>query len=112
VPGKSCCTHSTLPRRDRGIQLRSAPISPQALAGLSPSLRAAYIEAFVASLSMAFLVAAIVAFFGLVVSLLLPERPLRETIAWAESDIGGDIAQTFAMPTDTDSREQLLRARA
>ena len=45
--------------------------------------------------------------------LLLPERPLRETIAAAaESDIGGDIAQTFAVPTDTDSREQLLRGLA
>lgn len=46
-------------------------------------------------------------------ALLLPERPLRETIAAAaESDIGGDIAHTFSMPTDTDSREQLLRGLA
>ena len=88
-------------------------ISPQALAGLSPSVRGAYIEAFVASLSTVFLVAAAIAFFGLLVALLLPERPLRETIAAAaEADIGGDIAQTFAMPTDTDSREQLLRGLA
>ena len=88
-------------------------ISPQALAGLSPSVRSAYIEAFVASLSNAFLVAAVIAFFGLLVALLLPERPLRETIAAAaEDDIGGDIAQAFAMPTHTDSREQLLRGLA
>ena len=45
--------------------------------------------------------------------MLLPERPLRETIAAAtEADIGGEIAQTFAMPTGTDSREQLLRGLA
>jgi len=45
--------------------------------------------------------------------LLLPERRLRETIAAAtEADIGGDIAQTFAMPTDGDSRAQLLRGLA
>lgn len=88
-------------------------ISPQALAGFSPSVRGAYIEAFVASLSTVFLVAAIIAFFGLLVALLLPERPLRETIAAAaQSDIGNDIAQTFSMPTDTDSREQLLRGLA
>ena len=66
-----------------------------------------------ASLSTVFLVAAVIAFFGLLVALLLPERPLRETIAAAaESDIGGEIAQTFAMPTDTDSRKQLLRGLA
>jgi DNA-binding MarR family transcriptional regulator len=88
-------------------------ISPQGLAGLSPSVRGAYIEAFVASLSTMFLIAAGIAFFGLLVALLLPERPLRETIAAAaETDIGGDIAQTFAMPTDTGSREQLLRGLA
>lgn len=88
-------------------------ISPQSLAGFSPSVRAAYTEAFVGSLSTVFIVAAAIAFFGLLVALLLPERPLRETIAAAtEADIGGDIAQAFAMPTDTDSREELLRGLA
>ena len=88
-------------------------ISPQALAALSPTIRAAYTQAFVASLSTVFLVAAAIAFFGLLVALLLPERPLRETIAAAaETDIGGEIAHTFAMPTDTDSRRQLLRGLA
>ena len=88
-------------------------ISPQALAGLSPAVRGAYTEAFVASLSTMFLIAAVIAFLGLLVALLLPERPLRETIAAAaETDIGGDIAQTFAMPTATGSREQLLRGLA
>ena len=88
-------------------------ISPQALAGLSPSLRDAYTEAFVASLSTAFLVAAAIAFVGLLVALLLPQRQLRETIAAAaEADIGGEIAQAFPMATDTDSREKLLRGLA
>jgi EmrB/QacA subfamily drug resistance transporter len=88
-------------------------ISPQTLAGLTPSLRAAYTEAFVESLATVFIVAAAIAFVGLIVSLFLPERPLRETIAAAaETDIGGDIAQTFAMPTGTDSRTQLLRGLA
>ena len=77
------------------------------------AIRGAYIEAFVASLNTVFLLAAAISFFGLLVALLLPERPLRETIAAAaESDIGGEIAQTFAMPTDTGSREQLLRGLA
>jgi EmrB/QacA subfamily drug resistance transporter len=60
-----------------------------------------------------FLVAAAIASLGLIFALFLPERPLRETIAAAaETDIGGDIAQTFAMPTDTDSRRELLRGLA
>jgi DNA-binding MarR family transcriptional regulator len=60
-----------------------------------------------------FLVAAAIACVGLLVSLLLPERPLRETIAAAaEADIGGEIGQTFAMPCDTDSRKQLSRGLA
>ena len=60
-----------------------------------------------------FLVASAIAFFGLFVALLLPERPLRETIAAAaEGDIGGEIPQTLPMPTDTGSREQLLRGLA
>jgi EmrB/QacA subfamily drug resistance transporter len=88
-------------------------ISPQALAGLSTGLRAAYTEAFVISLGTVFLLAAAIAFLGLIFALLLPERPLRETIAAAaETDIGGDIAQTFSMPTGTDSRTQLLRGLA
>jgi EmrB/QacA subfamily drug resistance transporter len=88
-------------------------LSPQTLANVSPALRAAYTESFVASLETVFLVASVIAFVGLLFSLLLPERRLRETIAAAtESDIGGDIAQTFAMPTDTDSRSHLLRGLA
>jgi DNA-binding MarR family transcriptional regulator len=85
-------------------------ISPQGLAGLAPAVRAAYTEAFVESLATVFIVAAAIAFLGFIVAWLLPERPLRDTIAAAaETDIGGDIAQTFAMPTDTDSRKELLR---
>ena len=57
--------------------------------------------------------AAAIAFLALLFSFLLPERPLRETIAAAtEADIGGDIAQAFSIPTDTDSRAHLLRGLA
>jgi len=75
--------------------------------------RIGYTEAFVASLGTVFLVAAAVAFLGFIFALFLPERPLRETIAAAtETDIGGEIAHTFNMPADTDSRKQLLRGLA
>jgi EmrB/QacA subfamily drug resistance transporter len=68
-------------------------------------------ESVATSLHTVFLVAAVIALVALLFSLLLPERRLRETIAAAtEGDIGGDIGQAFAMPTETtDSRAHLLR---
>jgi DNA-binding MarR family transcriptional regulator len=70
-------------------------------------------KSLIASLDTVFFVAAAVAFFGFLLSLFLPERRLRETIATAtEADIGGDIGQAFAMPQDRDSRVQLLRGLA
>ena len=101
-----------LPAGDDGISTLGS-ISPQTLTELSPSLRAIYAQSFVASLGTVFLVAAAVAFIGLLLSFLLPERRLRETIAAAtEADVGGDIAQTFAMPVDADSRIELMRGLA
>jgi EmrB/QacA subfamily drug resistance transporter len=101
-----------VPGAAQGLATLSA-ISPETLVNLDASLRAAYAEAFVTSLETVFMVAAAISLFGFLLSLVLPERPLRETIAAAtEADIGGDIAQTFAMPTDADSRAQLLRGLA
>jgi EmrB/QacA subfamily drug resistance transporter len=70
-------------------------------------------KSLIASLDTVFTVAAAVAFFGFLLSLFLPERRLRETLAIAtEEDIGGDIGQAFAMPQGSDSRAQLLRGLA
>ncbi len=70
-------------------------------------------KSLMASLDTVFLVASGVALLGFLLSFLLPERRLRETIAAAtEEDIGGDIGQAFAMPQDADSRAQLLRGLA
>jgi EmrB/QacA subfamily drug resistance transporter len=70
-------------------------------------------KSLIASLDTVFMLASVIAFFGLVLSFLLPERRLRETIAAAtEADIGGDIGQAFAMPQSVDSRAQLLRGLA
>jgi DNA-binding MarR family transcriptional regulator len=70
-------------------------------------------KSLMGSLDTVFTVAAAVAFFGFLLSLFLPERRLRETIAAAtEADIGGDIGQAFAMPQGSDSREQLMRGLA
>ena len=70
-------------------------------------------KSLIASLDTVFSLAAAIAFLGFLLSLFLPERRLRETIAAAtEVDIGGDVGQAFAMPQDSDSRAHLLRGLA
>lgn len=84
-----------------------------ALLGAVLATRLAETNSLIAALDTVFLLASAVSFFGLLLSFLLPERRLRETIAAAtEADIGGDIGQAFAMPQDTDSRVQLMRGLA
>lgn len=81
-----------------------------ALLGAILATRLLETKSLIAALDTVFLVASVIAFFGLVLSFLLPERRLRETIAAAtEVDIGGDIGQAYAMPQSVDSRAQLLR---
>ena len=63
-------------------------------------------KSWLAPLNTVFLVAAAVAFFGLLLSFLLPERRLRKTIAAAgERDFCG---QASALPQNPDSRALLL----
>jgi DNA-binding MarR family transcriptional regulator len=87
-----------------------AGMNPQAMLQLPAALRAAYAQAFTASLSTVFLVAGFIAFFAFLLTWLLPERPLRQTVAAATAeDIGGDVGQAFAMPVDADPLSQVLR---
>jgi len=84
-----------------------------ALLGAVLATRLAATKSLMSSLDTVFLLASAIAFFGLLLSFLLPERRLRETIAAAtEEDIGGDIGQAYAMPQDRDSRAYLLRGLA
>src|ERR1041385_666924 len=84
-----------------------------ALLGAILATRMLATNSLIMALDTVFLVASVIAFFGLLLSFLLPERRLRETLAAAtEVDIGGDIGQAYAMPQDADSRAQLLRGLA
>ncbi len=88
----------------------ASAMDPQSIARLAPELQALYAAAFTASLNTVFFVAAAIGLAGFLLIWLLPERPLRETIAAAtEEDVGGDVGQAFAMPTDSDPLPQLLR---
>ena len=79
-----------------------AHVSPAAVLRFAPETRRAYLDAFAGSLRTVFVVAAAVAVLGFFLSWLLPERPLRETVA-ASAGLG----EGFAMPSDPDSLTQI-----
>jgi EmrB/QacA subfamily drug resistance transporter len=83
---------------------------PQALAQLDPAARAVYIDAFTASLSTVFLVATAIAIVGFLLTWMVPEKPLRETIAAVAGDIGRETEDLFPMPTDADAIRRVERA--
>ncbi|MGH7444551.1 MAG: MFS transporter, partial [Longimicrobiales bacterium] len=85
-------------------------ISPQAIAELGPAARTVYIDAFTASLGVVFLVATAIALIGFLLTWLVPERPLRETIAAVAEDIGRETGDLFPMPTDASSVARLERS--
>jgi EmrB/QacA subfamily drug resistance transporter len=78
-------------------------LSVEALAQLPPALRATYAAAFTASLNTVFLVAAVVCAAGFALVWLLPERPLRTTVATNAADPGHEAGEAFARPSDDDS---------
>ena len=84
----------------------------QGLSQLSPAIRDIYLQAFTGSLTTVFLAAAAIALFAFILSLMLPETPLRRTIAAAEENIGNDVGQAFLMPVDSESEPHLLRGLA
>jgi EmrB/QacA subfamily drug resistance transporter len=78
-------------------------MSVQALLRLPPASRAAYSQAFTSALDSVFLVATVVCAIAFVLSWLLPERPLRATVAAAARDAGNEAGEAFARPSDEDS---------
>ena len=78
-------------------------LSVQALLRLPPAARTAYSEAFTVSLGTVFLVATVVCAIGFVLTWLLPERPLRATVAAAARDAGNEAGEAFARPSDEDA---------
>lgn len=85
-------------------------ISPQALADMEPGVRAVYVEAFTSSLSVVFLTAMVIALIGFILTWLIRELPLRETIAAVARDVGREAEDLFPMPTDASSVARLERS--
>ncbi len=78
-------------------------MSVQGLLRLPASARFAYAEAFTESLGTVFLVATIVCAIGFVLGWLLPEKPLRATVAASARDAGNEAGEAFARASDEDA---------
>jgi EmrB/QacA subfamily drug resistance transporter len=70
---------------------------------------APYAQALTEALGTVFLLAAAVALLGFALALMLPERPLRKTIAAAAAAEGGETAEAFPMPQSPDALEVMRR---
>jgi len=84
-------------------------LNPETLATIPAATRSLYVQGFTESLSTMFIVAAGISLLGFLITWLLPEQPLRETVAAASANVGGDVGETFPMPTSDDSLPKLLR---
>jgi hypothetical protein len=84
-------------------------LNPETLATIPAATRSLYVQGFTESLSTMFIVAAGISLLGFLLTWLLPEQPLRETVAAASANVGGDVGETFPMPTSDDSLPKLLR---
>lgn len=92
-----------------GAAAGASGMSGQQLARLAPAARDAYVHAFTASLDTVFILAAVIGAVGFLLTLLLPEQPLRRTVAAKAADAGEDFAEAFARPTAADSDSELRR---
>jgi hypothetical protein len=75
-------------------------INAQAVAQLPAAERALYASAFTGAIDAVFLVAAMVAAVGFLISWILPERPLRATVAASAGDAGRESGEAFGQPAD------------
>ena len=97
---------SLLPRGTSvAARAAAAHANPAALAKLPAPIHAAYIHAFTNALNTVFEVAAAVAGFSFLLSWVLEQRPLRDTIA-SSSGVG----ESFAVPKSGNSLPEAARA--
>ncbi len=94
---------ATLPAGAAGVAGGSgANISPRMIAALPPEVRSVYAAGFTSALDSIFLVAAVVGLIGFILAWLLPEKPLRDTVAARARDVGDEMGEVFPLPSDTD----------
>jgi EmrB/QacA subfamily drug resistance transporter len=85
-------------------------VNAQTLGTLSAEIRGPYLQAFALSLATVFMFAAVIAFIGFIITLFMPEKPLRESIAKSEANVGKELGEALAMPAETESEVYLLKS--
>ena len=88
-----------------GSPARASGVNLQVLASLPPPARAAFVTAFAGSIQAIFSIAFWVASVGVIVSLLIPEKPLRATVAAHASNVGEEIGDGFSMPASPENED-------
>jgi EmrB/QacA subfamily drug resistance transporter len=96
---------SSLPASAKSALGGGANLNTAKLAKLPPATHTIYINAFTNALGTVFEVAAGVAAAAFLLSWLLEQRPLRDSVA-----AGSGIGESFAMPKDTSSLAEAARA--
>ncbi len=99
-----------LPAESGGASAVGRSVSIQSLALLPPAARAAYSAAFTGALNTVFLLAAIVCAIGWALTWLMPERPLRTTVAASAGNPGEEAGEAFGRPSDPDAAAAQLYA--
>ncbi len=87
-------------------RLATAGGNPSALKKLPAPVHSVYLASYTSALDRVFIVAAGVAAFAFLLSWLLEQRPLRDSIAAASTGIG----ESFAVPRGHDSAAEIARA--
>ena len=77
-------------------------LSPRMIAEMPAAVRNAYAYGVTYGLSRIFLVATVIGAIGFILIWLLPEEPLRETVAARAREVGDEIGEVFPMPGDTE----------
>ena len=90
-----------------GSSGQAAELNLHVIAQLPAAERAIYALAFTNATRAIFLVATVVAMIGFAFSWLLPEHPLRKTVAATSGDIGQELGGAMAMPAGPDAHEEL-----
>ena len=103
VLGAVFANHLTARLGAGGPALGGAQVNPAALERLPARVHERYVTAFMDSLHLVFVVAAVVMAVAFVLTWLLEQRPLRQTVETA------GVAEAFAPPQDSDSARELTR---
>lgn len=97
--------NSELAGRAGMTEAHGSSLSLDTLERMPEAVRADYAQAFTHSINNVFLVATVVAVIAFALTWLLPERPLRKTVAQASAEVGEEIGGAMAMPHAAEEYE-------